>query len=152
MSFPNDIATEWFLDEAVASDDLTIVQRSARPGAMPPLLRRDQRELYRVVEGEVTFFVGDEVIAASAGDIVVAPAGAPRTFRVGSEGGARWQVMTRVGSLQLFVDFARAVSTVTADAWPSEDERTAVAALGAPNGIELLGPPGTLPARIPLVV
>jgi hypothetical protein len=154
MSFPNDndIATSWFLEQLVDADEPTMVERSARQHAMPPLLRRDERELYRVVDGEVTFFVGDEVVRAAPGDVVVAPAGVPRTFRVESEGGARWQVMTRAGSLQQFVDFGRAVSAITAETWPSEDERSALAAMGAPNGIELLGPPGTLPARIPLFV
>jgi hypothetical protein len=69
---------------------------------------------------------------------------------VDSPGGARWLVVTHVCSLQSFTDFGRAVSRPLGDpsaGWPSDEERAAVAALGAANGIELLGPPGALPGR-----
>jgi hypothetical protein len=124
-----------------------MVERSAPAGSMAPLHRRDEAEAYRVVEGEVTFFVDGDVILAREDDVVVAPAGAERTFRVESAG-ARWIVVTRVGSLERFLDFGRAVSPPLASPaaeWPSPSELAAVAAIGAANGIELLGPPGALP-------
>jgi hypothetical protein len=117
---------------------------------MAPLSRRDETETYRVLEGEVVFFVGSEVVWARAGDEIVAPAGAERTFRVDSGGGARWLVVTQVSSLERFTDFGRAVAAPHPDpaaGWPSEHERAAVASIAAANGIELLGPPGALPGR-----
>src|SRR6266404_3445294 len=54
------------------------IERSARRGRMAPLHRRDEDETYRVIEGEMTFFVDGRTIAAGPGDEVVAPAGAPR--------------------------------------------------------------------------
>jgi mannose-6-phosphate isomerase-like protein (cupin superfamily) len=148
-------AATWFTDRlaAVASDahaQPAMVERSARLGAMAPLLRRDVDETYRVLEGEVVFFIDEDVVWARADDVVVAPAGAERTFRVDSPGGARWLVVTHVRSLERFTDFGRAVSRPHADpaaGWPAEEERSAVAAIGAANGIELLGPPGALPGR-----
>jgi hypothetical protein len=95
-----------------------------------------------VLEGEVLFFVGTDVVCASAGDVVVAPPGVARTFRVASEV-ARWLVLTQVRSLERFTDFGRAVTAAIPsppDGWPSEDERATVAAIGAANGIELLRP------------
>lgn len=147
-------ATAWFSDEvaAVAREgrgQATMVERSAPAGTMAPLLRRDEKETYRVLDGQVVFFVESDVVWAQPGDVVVAPAGAERTFRVDSDG-ARWLVVTHVRSLERFADFGRAVSPPAADppaGWPSEHERAAVAALGEPNGIELLGPPGALPGR-----
>jgi mannose-6-phosphate isomerase-like protein (cupin superfamily) len=146
-------ATSWFSDElaTVASSSEAgaqpaMVERSARRAAMPPLLRRDVRETYRVIDGEMVFFVGDDVVWARAGDVVVAPAGEQRTFRVDSDS-ARWLVLTQVRALERFIDFGRAVSSAPATCWPSEDERVAVASLGAANGIELIGPPGALPGR-----
>lgn len=106
-------------------------------------------ESYRVLEGEVTFFVDGEVVPAVPGDVVVAPAGVSRTFRIESED-ARWLVLTRVRSLQRFRDFGRAVSRPIAEpeaGWPSPDEEATVAAIGGENGIELLGPPGALALR-----
>jgi uncharacterized RmlC-like cupin family protein len=127
-----------------------MVERSAPLGAMAPLHRRDEDETYRVLDGEVTFYVGADVICARQGDIVVAPAGVPHTFRAESEG-SRWLVLTRVSSLDRFLDFGRAVSPPLAApelGWPSPSEIATVAALAAPNGIELLGPPGALPASV----
>src|SRR3954467_4306347 len=148
-------AAAWFGDRlpAVANAPRAqpaMVERSARLGVMAPLLRRDEAETYRVLEGEVVFFVGQDVVWAAAGDVVVAPAGVERTFRVDSPGGARWFVVPHVRSLERFPDFGRAVSRPHADpaaGWPSEHERSAVASIAAANGIELLGPPGALPGR-----
>jgi mannose-6-phosphate isomerase-like protein (cupin superfamily) len=137
----------WFADEAAAAtagSQVAMVERSARTGEMPPLLRRDEREAYRVLEGTVTFYVDDDVIEAAAGHVVVAPAGAARTFRVESER-ARWLVLTTVSSLERFNDFARARAVAgCGESW-SPEERQALAAIGEPNGIELLGSPGALP-------
>jgi hypothetical protein len=147
-------AAAWFADEAAAvaafeapDAQPTMIERSARGAEMPPLLRRDQDEAYRVVEGEVTFYVDADAVEAGPGDVVVAPAGAARSFRVESDA-ARWTVLTRVASLERFVDFGRAVSPPLDSpqaGWPSLAEEAAVAAIAAPNGIELLGPPGALP-------
>jgi hypothetical protein len=124
-----------------------MVERSARAGQMAPLHRRDVREAYRVLEGEVTFYVGSDVVEASAGQMVVAPEGAERTFRVESDR-ARWVVLTRVRSLARFADFGRAVASAAPGScgeWTSREDEMTVAAIGKPNGIELLGSPGAVP-------
>jgi quercetin dioxygenase-like cupin family protein len=149
-------AATWFaeLAGALARGETKVqpvmVERSAPLGAMAPLHRRDEDETYRVLEGELTFYVGDDVISAAQGDIVVAPAGLAHTFRAESAD-ARWLVLTRVSSLDRFLDFGRAVSSPAAqpdEGWPSPSETASVAALAAANGIELLGPPGALPAPV----
>jgi mannose-6-phosphate isomerase-like protein (cupin superfamily) len=146
-------ATAWFLDQvaSAALEDrhgdghFAMVEGSARGGAMAPLHARDhESETYRVVEGLVTFFVGGEAVSAGPGDVVVAPAGAPRTFRVESSD-ARWLVLTRVRSLSLFEDFGRATGPALAGDWPSLDELMTLAAIAAANDIVVLGPPGELP-------
>ena len=134
---PQDIATQ-----------VAMVQRSAREDQMPPLLRRHEPETYRVLEGEVVFFVGNDMVWARSGDVVVAPAGEARTFRVVSAE-ARWLVHTQVYSLARFHDFGRAVSRPLAspdDGWPAPEEQAVVEAMAAANCIELLGPPGALPS------
>jgi mannose-6-phosphate isomerase-like protein (cupin superfamily) len=148
-------AAGWFRDEVEAAaahppragDGLAMVERTAAAGEMAPLHAREEKEVYRVLDGELTFFVGSEEIAAGPGSVVVAPPGAARTFRVVSEG-ARWLVLTRVASLERFQDFGRAVSEPLpgpARVWPSLEEAYALAAIGRANGIKLLGPPGALP-------
>ena len=108
---------------------------------MPPLHRREEDEVYRVLDGEVAFFVGADAVVAERGDVVVAPRGVARSFKVRSET-ARWLVLTRVSSLDRFVDFGRAVAAAASGGPPEPG----VVALAAANGIELLGPPGVLPA------
>jgi mannose-6-phosphate isomerase-like protein (cupin superfamily) len=152
-----DTTSQWFVDElATAATDASrpsaqtaLVERDAPHGAMAPLHIRDEDETYRVLEGEVTWFVGDDVVPAGPGDVVVAAAGVARTFHVESDD-ARWVVLTRVASLERYLDFNRAVAqprSVPVSGWPSAEERACVAAIGAANGIELLGPPGVLPGR-----
>jgi mannose-6-phosphate isomerase-like protein (cupin superfamily) len=116
-----------------------------RRGTMPPLYVHDENETYYVLEGWVTFYVGGEVVAAREGQVVVAPAGVARTFCVESER-ARWLVMTSLSSLARYEDFSRAVAQPAGTRWPSDEEAAAVRAIAAANGIEILGPPGALPA------
>lgn len=147
--------SQWFLDELASAaldaserpGQTALVERSAPQGAMPPLHSRDEAEAYRVLEGEVMFFIGDDEVPAGPGDVVVAGSGAERTFRVDTED-ARWLVLTRVTSLERFLDFNRAVTqplSVPVSGWPSAEEEAALTSIGAVNGIELLGPPGVLP-------
>lgn len=146
------VAAEWFAElagiatsEASGTDrQLALVERSAREGEMAPLHRRDEDESYRVVAGEVTFYVGGDVIEAGPGDVVVAPAGVPRTHCAEADG-SRWLVLTRVRSLPRYVDFGRAVSPLRC-AWPSLAELAALESIAEANDIEILGPPGRLPA------
>jgi mannose-6-phosphate isomerase-like protein (cupin superfamily) len=152
-----DTTSQWFIDElATAAIDArprpaqtALIERTAPEGAMPPLHVRDEAETYRVLEGEVTFFIGDDVVPAGPGDVVVAAPGAERTFRVVSEDGARWLVLTRVTSLERFLDFNRAVAQPLAvplrGAWPAAEEQSSLASIGGANGIEMTGPPGVLP-------
>lgn len=115
---------------------------------MPPLVRRAEPETYRVIEGEVVFFVGADRLCGGPGDVVVAPRDVPHTFHVVSAE-ARWLVLTRLDSLDRYNEFARAVArplTHPEHGWPSADERRTVAAMAAANRMELLGPPGALPS------
>src|SRR3954454_14264227 len=137
------VASDWFADEAASAasasegDQVAMLERSAPEGHMPPLVRRDVQETYRVLSGEVVFFVGSDMVWAGPGDVVVAAAGAARTFRVASAG-ARWLVLTRVSSLDRYSDFGRAVSAPLAEpcsGWPSGEEHAAVESLAAVNGI-----------------
>jgi hypothetical protein len=126
---------------------VAVVERTGRRGQMAPLHSRDEGELYQVLHGEVTFFIDGEVVPSEPCDVIVAPAGAQRTFRVDSDD-ARWIVSTRVNSLERYVDFGRAVAEPLSRfsrTWPSAEEQATVAAMAAANGIEVLGPPGDLP-------
>src|SRR4051794_41268003 len=106
-----DAPAAWFADVAGAvatapadpGRRATMFERSARAGEMAPLHRRDEAETYRVVAGAVTFWVGGEVVRAGEGDVVVAPAGAVRTWRA-ETGAARWVVVTPLTAPDRFLD------------------------------------------------
>jgi mannose-6-phosphate isomerase-like protein (cupin superfamily) len=153
----HETTSQWFVDELASAamdrsagpGQTALIERAAPQGAMPPLHSRDEDETYRVLEGEVTWFVDGDVVPAGPGDVVVAPRGVARTFHVESDD-ARWLVLTRVVSLERYIDFHRAIAqplSVPVSGWPSPEEETGLSWVARANGIDLLGPPGVLPHR-----
>ena len=115
-------------------------------GDMPPLhVHHEEDEVFHVVDGEVTLFLPGTEISLATGDTFRAPHGVPHTYRVESES-ARWLVFCAPARFDAFV---RAVSEPAPAAElpprgrPLDPEL--LAAEGARQGIELLGPPGALP-------
>jgi len=76
--------------KATAADtggQMTIVEVTEHPGAEAPLhVHRRDDEGFWVLEGDVTFEVGETTIEASAGDYVFGPRGIPHRFTVGDHG------------------------------------------------------------------
>ena len=76
--------------KATAADtggQMTIVEVTEHPGAEAPLhVHHRDDEGFWILEGEVTFEVGDKAIEASAGDYVFAPRHIPHRFTVGDRG------------------------------------------------------------------
>lgn len=50
------------------------------PGSGPKLHRHPYAEVFVIQEGQATFTVGEDVIEARAGQILIAPAGVPHAF------------------------------------------------------------------------
>ena len=99
-------------------------------------------EGFYVLEGEITLWAGDEKHVLGAGESILAPRGVPHTLRVGDRD-ARWLVTSTPAGFEAFVRAAG--STEPQAALPSPDELTRVA---SEHGIEILGPPGMLPADL----
>jgi len=124
----------------------TVLEIHVPHGDMPPLhVHHEEDEVFHVLDGEVTFFLPGTEMPLAAGDTFRAPQGIPHTYRVESSS-ARWLVFC---SPARFDGFVRAVSEPA----PAEElpppgrpfDPDAFAATAAEFGIELLGPPGTLP-------
>jgi quercetin dioxygenase-like cupin family protein len=106
------------------------------PGEMPPLhVHHTHDEGFLLLEGELSLFVPGREIALGPGEFVLAPRGIPHTYQVG-DWPARWLVLSTPAGFDGFVEDVAALDAVTPDAL----ERT-----GAAYGIEILGPPGTMP-------
>ena len=109
-------------------------------------MHRREDEWFYVIEGELSFWVGGEVIEAPAGSFVFGPRDVPHTFVVTSPE-ARFLLVTEPAG---FESFLRAMGqpapslTIPPPAAPPSDIAPLIAA-AAEYGIEILGPPG-LPA------
>jgi quercetin dioxygenase-like cupin family protein len=49
-------------------------------GGRPPLHRHDFDEAFYILEGELSFQLGDEVVTRRAGELAFAPGGVPHTY------------------------------------------------------------------------
>jgi quercetin dioxygenase-like cupin family protein len=84
----------WFGSLAVikaTADDtggqMTIVEITEPPGMEAPLhVHHTEDEGFWILEGDVTFYVGDATIEARAGDYVFGPRDIPHRFTVGDSG------------------------------------------------------------------
>jgi quercetin dioxygenase-like cupin family protein len=60
---------------------VSLIESAAPPGFTgPPLHHHDFDETFYVIEGELTFQLHDELLAAKAGEVAFAPRGVPHTF------------------------------------------------------------------------
>jgi mannose-6-phosphate isomerase-like protein (cupin superfamily) len=69
-----------FEGHAFGDADVSFFVTDAPPGTGPRLHRHPYAEVFVIQEGAVTFTVGDEIVEAEAGDIVIVPAGQPHKF------------------------------------------------------------------------
>ena len=129
----------------VTADDtgglLSIIEITEPPNAAAPLhVHHREDESFWILEGDVTFEVGDTTIAATAGDFAFGPRGIPHRYTVGDAGCRMLFIMTPGGFEQLIRDMSVPARSRTLPP-PSEEEPDwgHVAAVAKANGCELLG-------------
>jgi quercetin dioxygenase-like cupin family protein len=132
--------------KATAADtggQMTIVEVTEHPGAEAPLhVHHRDDEGFWILEGEVTFEVGDETIEACAGDYVFGPRDIPHRFTVGDRG-CRMLFILVPGGIE---DLIRATSEPApsrtlpppADEEPTAEEIEGLKAIIKEHGYELL--------------
>ena len=132
--------------KATAADtggQMTIVEVTEHPGAEAPLhVHRRDDEGFWVLEGDVTFEVGETTIEAGPGDYVFGPRGIPHRFTVGDRG-CRMLFILVPGGIE---DVIRATSEPAArrtlppppEAEPSPEEIEGLKAIVKEHGYELL--------------
>src|SRR6266702_1863464 len=115
-----------------------------RGGGTPLHVHHNEDETFYVLEGEVTFLVGDERIDVGAGDCVFAPREIPHTYIIRSERARMLTTISPAGLEELFVTLG---VPVTDDVPPSEvvlPPFPELMRLFAGYGVEILGPPPSL--------
>jgi quercetin dioxygenase-like cupin family protein len=126
---------------ADTDSQLTIVEVTEPPGAQAPLhVHHREDEGFWILEGEVTFQVGDVTIEACAGDFAWGPRDVPHRYTVGADGCRMLFVLTPAG----FEDLVRDMSEPAAERTlpPASDEApdmARVARVAQAYGCELLG-------------
>ncbi len=138
-----------FLVTAKASNETTdgrvaILEHLGPRGAGSPLhVHHREDEWFYVLEGDLTFWVGGQVVEAPTGTFVYGPRDIPHTFTVTSDQ-ARFLLVSEPGGFDAFLR-AAAVPAERLEIPPPPTEApdiTGLTALAAEYGIEILGPPG----------
>jgi quercetin dioxygenase-like cupin family protein len=121
-----------------------VIEHLAPRGAGSPLhVHTREDEWFYVLEGELTFWVGGQVVDAPAGSFVYGPRGVPHTFVVASEQ-ARFLLVTEPAAFDAFFRAAsEPAERLEIPPAPTEPPDIAgLSELAASYGVEILGPPG----------
>jgi quercetin dioxygenase-like cupin family protein len=126
------------LASSADTGDFALIEVLAPPMRQPPLhVHREDGESWYVLEGELTVWIGERVHTLGPGEFLLAPPKVPHTLRAGTDG-ARYLLI--VGGR--FEAFVRAVGAL------GEPDPAELARVAAEHAIDLLGPPGMLPAEL----
>lgn len=79
----------------------------------PPPHTHAQREMFYILDGEITFLVGDQTITAGAGSFVDVPPGTVHSFRVDTETARILNSYTPAGFERMILETARPAETRT---------------------------------------
>ncbi|HWI22798.1 MAG TPA: cupin domain-containing protein [Baekduia sp.] len=112
---------------------LTALENVIPPGQGPPLhVHADADEAWYVLEGRLRFKLDGEIRFAPAGSFVFVPRNTPHCFQNADEDTARILVMFTPAGMERFFD---GFATLEAP------DPKAFAELGAPFGMDVIGPP-----------
>lgn len=96
-----------------AGPELSLLEFEIQPrGEIAPHLHRGQSDSFYVLEGEVEFRVGDEVVTATPGTFVLSPAGVVHSLRNAGEQPARLLNLHVPGG---FVEYRRELQALRAE-------------------------------------
>lgn len=122
----------------------SLVEEVGRKGqsAEPPMhTQTREEESFYVIEGQMRFYVGDDIIDAQAGSFVVLPRGIPHRFEIVSDDVRMLNLCTPAGFEGMFRDLsepARAMTLPPAPDGPPDIARLVETAAG--YGVEILPP------------
>ena len=112
---------------------LTALENVIPPGQGPPLhTHANEDESWYVIDGELRFRLDRDVQLAPAGSFVFVPRGTPHCFQNVADAPARILVMFTPAGMERFFDRFAALSAPDPEAFRS---------IGAPLGMEVVGPP-----------
>ncbi len=110
--------------------------RSERGGTwVPPHIHQAEEEAWYVLEGELTFRIGDRTIPAPAGSFILVPRGTLHSFANTGGGPARYLQLFSPGGMERY--FAERAALLR-DAAPGVPDRTALSGLNQRFGMKFV--------------
>ena len=135
----------WFagalMIEKAAGGAFDLLDQTAPPGYAPPRhVHHDEDEAWYLLEGEATFWCGDETMQAGPGAFVFLPRGLEHGFKVGPAG-ARLLTFAFPSGFAGFVREAGRPADARVVPAPEPPDPARLAAIAHRFGIEITGPP-----------
>jgi quercetin dioxygenase-like cupin family protein len=129
--------------KATAADtggQMSIVEITCSPGAEAPLhVHHREDEGFWILDGDVTFEVGDATIEAHAGDYLFGPRAIPHRYSVGDSGCRMLFIVTPGGFEEMVREMSEPAAERTLPPPPDEaPDWGRIAAIAAAHGNELL--------------
>ena len=112
----------------------------------PPPHTHTQREIFYILDGEITFLVGDKTITAGAGSFVTVPPGTVHSFRVDTKTARILNSYTPAGFERMIIETAQPAETRTLPpkGLPMRVDREAVKRISEEVGMAFLDAPDVL--------
>lgn len=134
----------WKIPAAVTGGAFTMAEQLLPRGSAPPVHRHTREdEAWVVLDGELTFFLGQDEHPAGPGTYVFGPRGHAHTFVVRSDTARLITLVAPGASEGFFRETGHPASSLSLPP-PSEPDMAAVLDGMARYGIELVGPPPRL--------
>ena len=133
----SDNAPKVLLRSEESDGQLAIVELAG--GGRPPLHQHDFDETFYLLEGELTFQLGDEVFVRGAGEIAFAPRGTPHTYANLSGAPARALLLITPAGFERYFD--RIAARITGTQPPPEASKPIPEASKPIPEVVTVGPP-----------
>jgi len=151
MQEPTGAETFWFLGGkarvlipgSATQGALTVMQFDDTIGHAPPLhAHGGEDEVWILLDGEISFYVGDDRHDLTAGQVAFGPRGVPHSYLVRSPGSRLAVVFAPAGVEKFFTTAGTPVRDI--DEAPAEFDLGTVLAAAAAVDLSVVGPPPTL--------
>lgn len=102
--------------------NVAIIDMTTKPGGAPPRhVHTREDELFHIIEGQVRFQIGDEVIIAGPGQTVLAPRNVPHQFDVQTDQARMLNLFTPGDFVQYILDWSQPINEEPATVQVSQE-------------------------------
>ena len=128
--------------KAAAEDRFALVEALAFQATEPPLhIHHREDEAWYVLDGAMTFYVGDDALEATTGSFVFAPRGIPHTFTVDTQPTRVLLFASPAGFERFAMELGQPAVSDTAPPGLAVPHPDVLGPVAERSGIEVVGPP-----------